>query len=121
MVEDSIVATESSSSVVGMLRTLSDPTRLRLLSVLQHGEFSVTALCAELKLAQPTVSHHLGRLRTAQLVANRRDGKKVFYSLNTEVVSGPGQQNGLTIATGSIELHIHSSANGSIGGNGVAG
>ncbi len=112
MVEDSIVATESSSGVVGMLRTLSDPTRLRLLTVLQHGEFSVTALCAELKLAQPTVSHHLGRLRSARLVANRRDGKKVFYSLNTDVVSGPEHHNGLTIATGTIELHIHSSANG---------
>ena len=72
--------------VVGMLRTLSDPTRLRLLAILQEGEQSVTALCDELQLAQPTVSHHLGRLRMARLVANRRAGKQVFYSLNSDLV-----------------------------------
>ena len=92
--------------VVGMLRTLSDPTRLRLLSVLQRGEYSVTALCDELQLAQPTVSHHLGRLRMARLVAHRRDGKQVFYSLNGEIVSHNGDPYDLSIDAGSLELRI---------------
>jgi DNA-binding transcriptional ArsR family regulator len=91
--------------VVVMLRTLSDPTRLRLLSVLQRGERSVSALCSELHLAQPTVSHHLGRLRAARLVASRRAGKQVFYSINGQVVSRSGHP-GLQIASGLLELKI---------------
>lgn len=116
MVDGPAAEAASSGNIVGMLRTLSDPTRLRLLSILTQGEHSVTALCDELQLAQPTVSHHLGRLRSARLVANRRDGKRVYYSLNREVVTQPGGRNGLTIASGSLELHIHHvSANGSSG------
>jgi ArsR family transcriptional regulator len=105
--------------VVGMLRTLSDPTRLRLLSVLQDGELSVSALCDRLHLAQPTVSHHLGRLRTARLVANRRHGKQVFYSLNDELVSQPGGEDGLAIADGALELRILGpDVNGNANGDG---
>jgi ArsR family transcriptional regulator len=92
--------------VVGMLRTLSDPTRLRLLAILQEGEQSVTALCDELQLAQPTVSHHLGRLRMARLVANRRAGKQVFYSLNSDLVSKRDEPSALSIESGSLELRI---------------
>ena len=92
--------------VVGMLRTLSDPTRLRLLAILQEGEHSVTALCDALQLAQPTVSHHLGRLRTARLVANRRAGKQVFYSLNGDLVSTRDEPSALAIESGSLELRI---------------
>ncbi len=106
MIEETTAEADSVGDVVGMLRTLSDPTRLRLLSVLQRGEFSVTALCDELHLAQPTVSHHLGRLRSARLVANRRDGKKVFYSLNGDLVSRANGDHSLAIATGPLELRI---------------
>lgn len=97
---------DSVGDVAVILRTLSDPTRLRLLAVLQSGEFSVTALCDKLRLAQPTVSHHLGRLRSARLVAHRRDGKQVFYSLNGDVVRHPEEPCSLAIATGALELWI---------------
>ncbi len=126
MVKDHVAAVDQVSDVVGLLRTLSDPTRLRLLSALQDGEHSVTALCKELQLAQPTVSHHLGRLRSARLVANRRDGKQVFYSLNGELVSEPKDSSALAIAAGALELRIRrtitngdntpNSANGEVGG-----
>ena len=106
MDHETAVAADPVGDVVVMLRTLSDPTRLRLLSVLQRGEQSVTALCDELHLAQPTVSHHLGRLRSARLVANRRAGKRVFYSINGQVVSKLCQQPGLLIASGLLELKI---------------
>ncbi len=106
MVQDHVAAADQVGDVVGLLRTLSDPTRLRLLSALQDGEHSVTALCDELKLAQPTVSHHLGRLRSARLVANRRDGKQVFYSLNGEMVSERKDTVALAIAAGALELRI---------------
>ncbi len=112
MADDLAAEAHSVGDVVGMLRTLSDPTRLRLLSVLQHGELSVTALCDQLNLAQPTVSHHLGRLRSARLVANRRDGKKVFYSLNDALVSPGNGEKGLSIAAGPLELRILQAENG---------
>ena len=113
MVNEHAGGTDHVGDVVGMLRTLSDPTRLRLLALLQEGEYSVTALCDALQLAQPTVSHHLGRLRTAKLVANRRAGKQVFYSLNDELVSNHEEPSSLAIASGALELRIRrTSVNG---------
>ena len=106
MDQESASVADPVDDIVVMLRTLSDPTRLRLLSVLQRGEQSVTSLCSELNLAQPTVSHHLGRLRSARLVANRRAGKQVFYSINVQLVSKPCEQPGLLIAAGMLELKI---------------
>ena len=116
MVQDHVAAVDHVSDVVGLLRTLSDPTRLRLLSALQDGEHSVTALCDQLQLAQPTISHHLGRLRLARLVANRRDGKQVFYSLNGEMVSERKDASALAIAAGALELRIRRTVtNGDVG------
>lgn len=97
---------DSVDELVSALRVLSDRTRLRLLGVLQSGEVNVTALCEELDLPQPTVSHHLGLLRNAGLVRNRRDGKQVFYSLNDELVSNLGDHGGVKIHAGAIALQI---------------
>jgi DNA-binding transcriptional ArsR family regulator len=68
-----------------LFRLLSDRTRLNLLILLADGERNVTSLCETLKLPQPTVSHHLGLLRMSNVIANRRDGKQVFYSLDGRV------------------------------------
>ena len=62
-------------------RTLGDQTRLRIVLLLQKGERNVTSICKRLKIPQPTVSHHLGLLRAAELVETRRDGKEIYYSL----------------------------------------
>jgi DNA-binding transcriptional ArsR family regulator len=61
---------------------LGEPTRLNLLVTLQAGELNVTALCKKLKIRQAGASHHLGILRMAGLVNNRRAGKEVFYKVN---------------------------------------
>jgi DNA-binding transcriptional ArsR family regulator len=64
---------------VEVLKLLADPTRLRILWALLHGEHSVNDL-AEHVGAQPTaVSQHLSKLRLARLVRTRRAGNKVFY------------------------------------------
>lgn len=97
---------ESLGDVARFLRTLSDPTRLRLLGILQDGEQNVTALRRTLALPQPTVSHHLALLRSAGLVANRRDGKQVFYSLNRQIASPLAERRGLNIVTDAVELRI---------------
>ena len=91
---------------VQLLRLLSDPTRLRLLGLLQSGPMNVTTLCAKLDLAQPTVSHHLGLLRGLDLVSNRRQGKQVFYSLNAETVTNLDERGGLTVTTGPVEVRF---------------
>ena len=76
--------------LVALFRLLSDKTRLSILMLLARGERNVTSLCDELRLPQPTVSHHLGLLRMSNLITNRRDGKQVFYELDGRVdASGP--------------------------------
>jgi ArsR family transcriptional regulator len=63
------------------LRLLADPTRSRILHLLHRGELAVGELQEILGLPQSRISTHLALLRKAQLVTDRRDGKKSFYSL----------------------------------------
>lgn len=60
---------------------LSDRTRLKLLSLMARGEVSVGYLADTTGESQPKVSRHLAYLRTAGLVAARRDGKHIFYGI----------------------------------------
>ena len=64
-----------------ILKALSDPTRLRLLALLQREELSVAELQEILGMAQSRISSQLALLRQAGLVSDRREGKKAFYSL----------------------------------------
>lgn len=72
-------------TLAGLFKLLSDGTRLRILTLLAKGERNVTSLCDDLKLPQPTVSHHLGLLRMRNVIVNRRSGKQVFYGLDGHV------------------------------------
>ena len=65
-----------------LLRVLGDPTRVRLLHLLQEEELTVAELTQATQLAQSRVSSHLGRLRDAGLVRDRRAGAACFYALN---------------------------------------
>ena len=76
---------EQYEHLASLFRLLADRTRLNLLMLLADGERNVTNLCETLRLPQPTVSHHLGLLRMSSVIANRRDGKQVFYSLDGRV------------------------------------
>ena len=67
-----------------LLKHVSDPTRLQVITILAEGERHVGALCAQLSQSQPAVSHHLALLRHGGIIAPRRQGKNNFYSL-TEV------------------------------------
>ena len=67
------------------LKTLSDPTRLRLLALLLREELSVAELQEILGMAQSRISSQLALLRQADLVSDRRDGKKAFYSLRPDL------------------------------------
>ncbi|MCC7493734.1 MAG: helix-turn-helix transcriptional regulator [Fimbriimonadaceae bacterium] len=72
-----------------LLRALADPIRLRLLSLLRsHGTLCVCELEAVTGEAQYTVSRHLGLLRRAGLVAGRRSGARIDYSLRGDLSAG---------------------------------
>ncbi|MBI2241900.1 MAG: winged helix-turn-helix transcriptional regulator [Magnetospirillum gryphiswaldense] len=62
-------------------KAVADPTRIRILKLLQSGELCVCQLTTVLGLAPATVSKHLSVLKGAGLVQSRRDGKWVYYRL----------------------------------------
>ena len=62
-----------------VFKTLSDPTRVRILRLLEAEELMVQELMDVLGMAQSRVSRHLGILREASLLRDRRDGSYVFY------------------------------------------
>ena len=66
------------------LKALAHENRLMILCILSQGERSVSELETTLSLRQPAVSQQLARLRADGLVATRRDGKAVYYSLASE-------------------------------------
>ena len=70
-------------------RLLADPTRLRLLLLLDQEELSVAELAGITQLAQPRVSTHLSKLKEAGLVSDRRDGVFVYYRI-ASAISDPG-------------------------------
>lgn len=65
-----------------LLALLSDPTRVRLLSLLADEELTVAELTEITELAQSRVSTHLGRLREAGLLLDRRAGASAYYRVN---------------------------------------
>lgn len=64
-----------------LFAALADPTRLRLLNLLQGREVCVCYFVEILRLAQPKISRHLAYLRRAGIVSARREGKWMHYSL----------------------------------------
>lgn len=66
------------------LKSLGDPTRLRILNLLFYGELCVCDIQHVLDMSQPLVSRHLSYLKSAGLVTDRRDGYRMFYKLLEE-------------------------------------
>lgn len=73
---------------VSALRAMANEDRLLLLCQLRLGEKSVSELEQLLEIRQPTLSQQLGVLRTEGLVNTRRDGKRIFYSVDDPRVMG---------------------------------
>jgi DNA-binding transcriptional ArsR family regulator len=105
LADDSVpeVTDQDLEQLTAMFRLLTDKTRLTILLLLANGERNVTSLCDELKLPQPTVSHHLGLLRMSSVIANRRSGKQVFYGLNGRINAAASS---LSIAVQNYNVHI---------------
>jgi ubiquinone/menaquinone biosynthesis C-methylase UbiE/DNA-binding MarR family transcriptional regulator len=69
------------ASTINFLRLLADPTRLRLLLLLEQEELSVAELQDILGMGQSRISSHLAQLKRAGVVEDRRAGKNVYYGL----------------------------------------
>jgi len=65
-----------------VFKAAADPTRVRILKILEGGEMCVCQVIAILSLGQSTVSKHLCLLRAAGLIKDRRDRKWVHYALD---------------------------------------
>jgi DNA-binding transcriptional ArsR family regulator len=72
-------SSEQVVAAVDTLKLLADPTRLRIMWALLHGEHSVGPLATHVGAPAPSVSQHLAKLRLARLVETRRDGNRIFY------------------------------------------
>jgi ubiquinone/menaquinone biosynthesis C-methylase UbiE/DNA-binding transcriptional ArsR family regulator len=72
------------SATLKSLRALSDPTRLRIVALLEKDELSVNELQEITRLGQSRISTHLGLLSDCDLVRSRREGKRTFYKLNPQ-------------------------------------
>lgn len=67
---------------VRKVKALADENRLAIMLALQHGEKCGCVLLEELNITQPTLSHHMKILCDSALVASRKEGKWIHYSLS---------------------------------------
>ena len=76
----------TAAHVAELFKALADPTRVRIISLLAHTELCVGDLCLALEMSQPAISHQLRVLRSLRIVAARKDGRHVFYTLDDDHV-----------------------------------
>jgi len=73
--------------LVRTFKALADETRQDILELLGEKEMNVTDICAEVRISQPTVSHHLQILKNCKLVDSRKQGKNIFYFVKKDIVN----------------------------------
>src|ERR1041384_5929758 len=95
-------------STLKSLRALSDPTRLRIVALLEKDELSVNELQEITRMGQSRISTHLGLLQDSELVQSRREGKRTFYKLNPQAEGVANEVIQLAIR-GAKELPEHAS------------
>lgn len=76
----------TATRLASTFKALSDPTRVRIISVLSQSEMCVHDLAAALGKSQSAVSHQLRTLREMRLVKHRKEGRHVYYTLDDEHV-----------------------------------
>ena len=75
-----------STHLADLFSALSDPTRLRIISVLLEGELNVGEIASQLEMSESAVSHQLRGLRQLRLVRHRKNGRQVYYALDDDHV-----------------------------------
>ncbi len=83
---DHLIDTQTAMSLAEIFKALSDPTRLRLISLLTENEVCVHTLEEVMGMTQSAVSHQLRYLRQLGIVRYRKEGRHVYYALDDEHV-----------------------------------
>ena len=77
----------TSSHLADLFSALSDPTRLRIISILLESEKNVGDIAAQLGVSGSAVSHQLRGLRQLRLLRSRKAGRQVYYALDDDHVA----------------------------------
>lgn len=96
------------AAILKSLRALADPTRLRILALLEREELSVNELQETTRMGQSRISTHLGLLQDAGLLESRREGKRTFYRLTRQPDAATGEILQLAVQ-GAREMAEHES------------
>jgi DNA-binding transcriptional ArsR family regulator len=78
---ETLLRTKTIQRAASLLKQISDPTRLQIVSLLSKGERHVGGLCDQFNMSQPAVSHHLAMMRHGGIIERRRRGKNNVYTL----------------------------------------
>ena len=92
------------------LKALSDLNRLKILELLFNGELCVSDMVKALKIDQPKVSHHLAILKRAGVIVDRRQGRKIIYSLHPAVYKKSEYVDKIDFGFVSVEFKIRQKA-----------
>ena len=68
------------------LKALSDPIRREILNMLKNGRMSAGEITDRFSVTAPSISRHLSVLKDADLIRDTREGKFIFYDINTSVL-----------------------------------
>jgi DNA-binding transcriptional ArsR family regulator len=82
------LADSTVEAVADVFKLLGDPTRVRIVDALSHGERCVCDLAALVGISESALSHQLRLLRAARLVRVRRTGRLAYYTLDDHHVIG---------------------------------
>ena len=78
---------QEAAQVAELFRALGDASRVRIISVLAHGEMNVSALAELVGISESAISHHMRGLRQMRLVRFRKEGRQVFYALDDDHIA----------------------------------
>ena len=82
-----ILPLETAYELAELFDSLSDPTRIQIISLLSDEEVGVTELVAKLNLSKSAVSHQLRGLRDKRIIRTRKQGRNVFVCLDDRHVA----------------------------------
>ena len=68
-----------------VIEALADPNRRKILELLKDGEKSVSEIARHFAITGASLSHHLNKLKAAELVIAKRQGQSIYYSIHTTV------------------------------------
>ncbi len=100
ILNEHLIDPSTANRLAEVFKALSDPNRLRLISLLLENEVCVHTLEATLGMTQSAISHQLRHLRQLNLVRFRKEGRHVYYALDDDHVRGLFKQGLLHVEHG---------------------